>query len=80
MNIYKMLWSRIGGRPFTYAIRDFWHKYEWFWIAGLMLAGGAVVHYWDFITLLKALGIFTVGYVAGHLFWGRQYIPNQQGK
>jgi hypothetical protein len=24
--------------------------------------------------------VFALGYIAGHLFWGKKYIPNQQGE
>ena len=27
MNLYRWLWSRIGGRPWTYIIRDFYHHH-----------------------------------------------------
>lgn len=26
---YKWLWTHIGGRPWTYIIRDFYHEYPW---------------------------------------------------
>ena len=28
MNIYKAIWTKIGGRPWSYILRDIWHKYE----------------------------------------------------
>ncbi len=79
MNLYKWLWSRIGGRPWTYILRDTWHKYEWFWIVSLVWIGFLAGHYIGFAEFLKLLGGFTLGYVVGHLFWGSPYIPNQQG-
>jgi len=39
INIYKALWLRIGGRPWTYILRDTWHKFEGLWIIGLVAAG-----------------------------------------
>jgi len=27
VNIYKWLWTRIGGRPWTYIMRDFYHAH-----------------------------------------------------
>lgn len=80
MNMYKALWSRIGGRPFTYILRDIWHKAEFVWIIGLIAIGVTLGHNFDWIKVLEILGIFTIGYIAGHLFWGRRWIENQQGK
>ena len=33
---YRALWSKIGGRPWTYIIRDTWHKFEGLWIIALV--------------------------------------------
>ena len=78
MNWYKWLWKHTTGRPFTYAIRDTWHKFEGLWIIGLVSAGALLGHYlWEIIFWL--LLAFALGYIAGHLFWGKAYIPGQQG-
>jgi hypothetical protein len=79
MNPYKWLWTRIGGRPWTYIIRDFYHRYEWFWIAGLIYGGAWAGCRWGLDTILKALAIFTLGYVTGHLFWGTKYVEDEKG-
>ena len=76
---YKKLWSLIGGRPWTFILRDLWHKAEFVWIIGLICIGVAIGHYLDWIKVLIVLGIFTVGFIVGHLFWGRKYIPGQEG-
>ncbi len=34
---YRALWSRIGGRPWTYIIRDTYHQYPLLWL--LLFAG-----------------------------------------
>jgi len=78
MNIldYKWWWSRWPGRPWTYIIRDAWHKFEGIWIIGLVAAGALLGHYlWELIFWL--LLAFALGYIAGHLFWGKKYIPRQ---
>ena len=80
MNLYKELWSRIGGRPWTYIIRDTWHKFEWFWIAGLMALGGWTAATWGLPVLFEGLAVFTVGYIFGHFFWGTQWQPGQKGE
>ena len=76
-NLYKKLWSRIGGRPWTYIIRDFWHKYKGLCIIGL-IAVGVVLGQYYFERVLWLLGAFALGYIAGHLFWGTAYKPGQK--
>jgi hypothetical protein len=39
VNLYKWLWSEIGGRPWTYILRDAWDNAEFFWIVGLVSLG-----------------------------------------
>lgn len=80
MNFYRELWSRIGGRPWTYIIRDLWHEFEFVWIVGLVSVGVWLGHnyYWD--SVLVGWLLFSLGYLMGHLFWGTPYIPNQQGE
>lgn len=75
---YKKLWCWFG-RPFTYILRDIWHRCEFVWIIGLVAIGVAIGHHYDWLMVLKILGIFTIGFIAGHLFWGREYIENQKG-
>jgi len=42
--LYKMLWSRIGGRPWTYIIRDSYQKRPLLWILGWGLFGIILGH------------------------------------
>jgi len=78
--IYKKLWSIIGGRPWTFISRDVWHKLEFFPIVGIAIINYYASRYipegWYWVILAS----FTIGYICGHFFWGRQYVPNQQGK
>lgn len=77
---YKKLWTKFGGRPWTYICRDIWHKYElvpqaaWFW------AGTGVTFFCNNDIRLIALAWFAYmwGYFNGHFFFGTPYIPNQQ--
>ena len=78
-NPYKWLWSKIGGRPWTYILRDLWHKYELVWIAVIFTGGVLLGHYCGFKTVLTIGLSFLIGYLFGHLFWGSEYIENQQG-
>lgn len=78
-NPYKWLWTRIGGRPWTYILRDIWHKYELVWIAVIFTGGVLLGHYCGFKTVLTIGLSFLIGYLFGHLFWGSEYKENQQG-
>ena len=77
MNLYRALWSKIGGRPWTYILRDAWHRLEGLWIIGLVTVGALLGHcIWGHILWL--LLAFALGYIAGHLFWGTRYVPDQK--
>lgn len=78
MKLYKYLWSRLGGRPWTYIIRDLWHRFEWLWIIGLLLTGYFLGSQ-GYDHMLGFLVAFNLGYVAGHVFWGTRYVPGQKG-
>ncbi|MDD4924157.1 MAG: hypothetical protein PHF74_04905 [Dehalococcoidales bacterium] len=78
MSIYKAVWKVIGGRPWTYILRDIWHKYEGLCIIALV-AVGALLGHWFWPQLSCLFLTFTGGYIAGHLFWGKEYIPDQKG-
>jgi hypothetical protein len=79
MDCYKWLWSHIGGRPWTYILRDFWYRVEGLCIIALV-AGGAVLGHFIWHDVLKLTLAFALGYVGGHLFWGKDYIPGQKGE
>lgn len=77
-NPYKWgLWHWIGGRPWTFIIRDLWHKFEFVWIVGLVSLGVWLGHLFDWRTILIGWLVFSAGYIGGHLFWARPYIPGQ---
>ncbi len=82
-NLYKKLWSLIGGRPWTFIYRDLWHTVEilgqvqWFWTAVLVfwLIGVDIP-----IKLLGVLwGVYILGYINGHFFWGTNWKQGQKG-
>lgn len=81
MSIYKWIWTRIGGRPWTYISRDIYHKLEYLVLVGLFIGGfvlgrvGLISWKW-FLVIMAA---YTVGYIHGHFFWGTEYIPGQKG-
>ncbi len=76
--VYRAFWSRIGGRPWTYILRDTWHRLEGLWLLGLVGIGMLLGH-WLWAMAPWLLLTFAAGYVAGHLFWGKAYIPGQKG-
>lgn len=81
MDIYKWIWSHTPiNRPFTYALRDLWYKAEFVWIMFLIALGVILGHHYDWLTILKIMAVFTFGYIGGHLFWGKEYIENQEGE
>ncbi len=79
-NPYKKLWSVLGGRPWTYITRDLWHKAEFVWIIGLVLAGVWLGKSFEWPVVLAGAGILTVGFFLGHVFWGTEYKDNQPGR
>ena len=76
---YRFIWSNTTGRPYTYILRDLWHKAEFFWIVVLVSAGVWLGHNYDWKTIMVGWLLFSLGYLAGHLFWGTPYIPDQGG-
>jgi len=76
--LYEKLWKIWPGRPLTYVIRDWWHQYEGLWILGLVAIGALACYRFGLLGVLKALGIFAVGYAAGHVFWGKEWIKGQE--
>ena len=77
--LYRALWSAIDVRPWTYILRDIWHKYEGLCIM-LLVTLGAIADRWLWPLVFWLLPAFALGYTAGHLFWGKEYIPNQAGE
>ncbi len=78
VNLYKEIWSRIGGRPWTFIIRDTWHRYEWFWIVGWAFFGAYLGNQYGMPWMLDRILWLTLGYILGHLFWGTGYVPDQR--
>jgi len=79
-DLYKKLWSLIGNRPWTYIIRDAWHKVEFIWIVGLVSLGVWLGHSYDWKSILIGWGIFSLGFILGHAFWGKRWVENEQGE
>ena len=79
-DLYRWLWSRIGGRPFTYILRDLWVDFEYLWIIGFTCLGVWLGHNYGWLLVLERLAWLTGGFILGHLFWGAKQIYRQRGK
>ena len=78
-NAYKWLWTRLGGRPWTYIIRDVYHQAEWLTQVAWLVIGSAIGIYFGWVGVGIFIGIYTYGYINGHFHWGTKYIQNQRG-
>ena len=84
-NLYKKLWSLIGGRPWTFISRDVWHKLEIVPIMVFLHCGFFHGYFWakyeiSLWWLIPLEVVSILWYVLGHFFWGKEYIPDQKGK
>ena len=70
---YKLLWTRFGGRPWTWISRDSWIANPARWafglVAGASLAGWLIRRFLGWRGALSLLMGFTVGFILGHIFW-----------
>lgn len=78
-NAYKWLWTHVGGRPWTYIIRDIYHQVEWVNQMTWFVIGGVVGMYFGWPGIGVFIVLYTLGYLNGHFHWGTKYIPNQRG-
>ncbi len=78
-NIYKKLWSIIGGRPWTWITRDIWHQLEYIMQVAWFFIGVGIYIWLGWFGVLLFFMFYTFGYINGHFFWGKKYIPNQGG-
>jgi hypothetical protein len=76
---YKWIWTRIGGRPWTFIIRDSWHAWAFLWIVALVTAGFFISYVITSLDYLKYTGVLLIGYILGHLFWGKPWVKGQKG-
>ena len=77
-SLYKRLWTKFGGRPWTYITRDSWHEQPLIWVVGLLAVGAAVGRFLGIVIFLESLGVFLVGILFGHFFWGTKWVRNQK--
>ena len=76
--VYRWLWTNIGGRPWTFIIRDSYHGYPIPWIFGVMIAGDFLGWVFTAWRVLTYLGVCMGGIILGHLFWGSPWRGGQK--
>ena len=79
-NLYKKLWSPIGGRPWTYIWRDIYHEAEWLIQMIWLFIGIGIFYFLGWWGVLGFTLVYTFGYINGHLHWGTKWIKGQQGQ
>ena len=73
MNPYRWLWSKIGGRMWTYIMRDFAHQNPML-VLFIGVGLGIWLHSW---LEWRDLRIGSTFLLLGHLFWGTKYRRGQ---
>lgn len=74
---YKWWWTRIGGRKWTYIMRDFYHKFEYIVILGFFTLGYFLRPHFTLREFLIMVIAGSICFLLGHLYWGTTYIENQ---
>lgn len=78
MNLYKVLWSRIGGRKWTFIWRDVYHLAPYV-IQVLWVSIGCFIGVnFGWKGLLIFWLIYSFGFLEGHFHWGTKYIKGQK--
>lgn len=47
--LYRAIWSKIGGKPWTWITKDSWHKYPFIWFLLLLFGSGLIGAKWKVI-------------------------------
>jgi len=71
--IYRSLWSKLGGRPWTFIWRDLWTQAEFLMQSLWFFSGVAIGIYLGWKWALIAWGIYFYGFINGHFFWGTEH-------
>lgn len=88
MSLYRELWSRIGGRPWTFIRRDLYHLAPLANIVVFVSAGFLagvyfpVIFYWvassGWNLVIVFTGAWLIGVLHGHFYWGKDWIEGQK--
>jgi len=80
MNPYKWIYMHTPiKRPFTFFWRDIYHEAEWLIQLIWFSIGVTVGIFFGWKIALIIWGIYTLGYINGHLHWGKDWIKGQKG-
>lgn len=79
-NLYRWLWTKIGKRPWTFITRDIWHQFEYIMQIVWFFAGIGVYIWIGWFGVLLFFIFYTIGYINGHFFWGKEWQEGQGGK
>jgi len=74
---YKKLWSLIGGRMWTHIWRDLWHQAEFLMMMLWFFTGIGIYIWLGWFGVLLFCIFHTYGFLNGHFFWGKKWIPGQ---
>ncbi|MFA7218376.1 MAG: hypothetical protein WC057_07260 [Dehalococcoidales bacterium] len=66
---YKWLWKRIGGRPWTWIMRDSQKANPLMWLLGMAFLVCWIIWILDRKPRLACLVAFFIGLILAHLFW-----------
>lgn len=88
-NLYKWFWFNTqvwikkpeDRRPYTYLIRDFYHRQPLLFILLSGIFFYCLGRWWWQVSLAVFLMIVVallIGVILGHLFWGKKHIEGQQ--
>jgi len=61
-------------------LRDIWHEAEWVFQTFFFALGALCLWLCDWKFTGIIWGVYTFGYIAGHLWWGKNWIRGQNGK
>ena len=87
-SLYKKLWSLIGGRPWTFVRRDWFHEFEIINIVFFVSIGFVSgIFFWDiyywfvahpYFLILLVAGFYFVGVLQGYFYWGKKWVKGQK--
>lgn len=56
--LYRKIWTKIGGRPWTWITKDSWHSRSFIWFCILLFGSGVIGAKWKVILTFIATHFF----------------------
>lgn len=83
-SLYRSLYRRLGGRPWTHISWDSLRAHPNWWVFGLgaggIALGSAAQELWDWRVTFFLISFLAIGYVLGHIYWcGRTLLQGRFG-